>query len=439
MGASGLAAARYLYHAGLPLTVMDSRTAPPELARIQKQLPQARMFLGRLDASELNTAVQLVVSPGVSLDTDKIAEALAKGVPVLGEVELFARVMRAQVIAITGTNGKSTVTAMLGQMIERAGITVAVGGNLGPPALELLEYQPTPTMYILELSSFQLETLESLRPIAAGILNIAPDHLDRYRSFEDYRMAKMRIIKGASCVVINVDDPWLHPLAKERKCIGFTGGIPTSTQFGLREINNSIWLCHGERPLIREAEIRLPGRHNTLNVLAALALGHAASIPMVPMCEIAREFVGLAHRCELVAMRNGVRWFNDSKGTNVGATVAAVEGLAHLGPITLIAGGVIKEPELSPLLHATRGRVEKAVLLGRDASLLEALFTEKLEVRRVGSLREAVTCAREITSPGSSVLLSPAAASFDMFKDYKERGELFARYVQELGCASANS
>ena len=439
MGASGLAAARYLHHAGLPLTVMDSRTAPPELARIQKQLPQARIFLGKLDTNELNAAVQLVVSPGVSLNTDEIAGALAKGIPVLGEVELFARAVRAQVIAITGTNGKSTVTAMLGKMIERAGITVAVGGNLGPPALELLEYQPTPMMYVLELSSFQLETLESLRPITAGILNIAPDHLDRYNSFEDYRMAKMRIIKGASCVVVNADDPWLRPLAKERGCVSFTSGVPASIQFGLREIDDDIWLCHGEHFLMRETEIRLPGRHNTLNVLAALALGHTASIPTEPMCEIAREFVGLAHRCELITVRHGVRWFNDSKGTNVGATVTAVEGLAHLGPITLIAGGIIKEPDLSPLLHVAQRWVDKVVLLGRDASLLEALFTQALEVRRVYSLREAVTCAEEMTSPGGSVLLSPAAASFDMFKDYKERGELFARYVRELECASANS
>ncbi|MCH9673667.1 MAG: UDP-N-acetylmuramoyl-L-alanine--D-glutamate ligase [Gammaproteobacteria bacterium] len=431
MGVSGFAAARYLYDAGLDLTIMDSRDEPPNLDEIHALLPNAEVRLGGFDAQVLADAVQLVMSPGVSLQTTEIASALEAGVPVLGEIELFARAVRQPVIAITGSNGKSTVTAMLGEMIARSGREVAVGGNLGTPALELLASSSEAATFVLELSSFQLETLRSLRPIAAALLNVAPDHLDRYDSFEAYRDAKARITLGAEVVVINGDDPWLCELVADRKHIRFTAKEPSEGEFGLRDRDGELWLCFGDDWLMAQSDVRLAGLHNTMNVLAAFALGSAAGIAFAPMCEVAREFAGLAHRCELIAEHDGVRWINDSKGTNVGATVAAIDGLASLGPITLIAGGLIKEPNLQPLREAAIGTVAQVILIGRDAPVLAELFDDVATQSRAASMKEAVSCAARVTSSGGTVLLSPAAASFDMFDSYAARGESFAREVKE--------
>ncbi|MEM7250447.1 MAG: UDP-N-acetylmuramoyl-L-alanine--D-glutamate ligase [Pseudomonadota bacterium] len=429
LGTSGLAAVRHLHRYGIPLSVVDSREAPPELSSMTSQLPDTPVACGGFDEEELRHAVQIVLSPGVSPEESAIASARNAGVPILGEVELFARMVRQDVIAITGSNGKSTVTALLGEMMWRAGINVAVGGNLGPPALELLDNEGP---CVVELSSFQLETLESLRPIAAAILNVAPDHLDRYPSFEAYRDAKARIINGAKCVVYDADDPWLKAQCQGPSSIGITRGKPASDQFGLDSTSADSWLMFGSRRLMRESEIRLVGRHNTLNVLAALALGHVAGIPLEPMCEAARTFAGLPHRCELVATYRGVRWFNDSKGTNVGATVAAIEGLSDLGDITLIAGGIIKEPDLKPLAEAVSARVANVILFGRDAEQLSGVLSDHAPSHRVESLERAVELAHRLVAPAGCVLFSPAAASFDMFDNYAARGVAFTDLVREL-------
>ena len=429
LGDTGLACARHLHAHGVDVALSDSRPSPPREAEARRAFPEAEMRLGGFDREWFEGAVELVLSPGVSPGEPAVAAAARRGVPVLGEVELFARVARAPVVAVTGTNGKSTVCAWVHAMAEAAGRRPALGGNFGPPALSLVEREPD--LHVVELSSFQLETTRSLRPRTAALLNVSPDHLDRHQGFEDYRAAKARVFRGAEAAVVGRDDPWLENLgihlAREgTRVISFTAERPRKGEYGIVGDGAGTWLARGTERRYPVAHLALPGRHNALNALAAMAIADDLGIDTRAIDGALRAFRGLAHRCEPVASTGGVRWYDDSKGTNVGATVAAVGGFDV--PLVLIAGGDGKGADFEPLGRALReaaGRIRKVVLIGRDAPAIRSLVEGHVPVASAGTMAEAVAQAREAARPGDAVLLSPACASWDMYGDYRERGRDF--------------
>ncbi len=434
LGKTGLSCARFLTRQGIRVAITDTRMEPPGLEELREELPDTALFLGGFGADVFKAAEQIIVSPGVSVAEPLIQDALGRGVPVIGDIELFARAVQAPVVAVTGSNGKSTVVSLLGEMASYAGWRTAVGGNLGEPALDLLHEDNR--CYVLELSSFQLETTHSLEPRAAAVLNVSPDHMDRYASVDEYAAAKARIYQGAEVAVINRDDPRVQAMAGTAgKDVGFTLGVPSASDYGLVERNGETWLCQGERHLIPVAELQLQGSHNIANALAALALGEAAGLPVTAMLQGLRQFRGLSHRSQLVRTRRGVRWYNDSKGTNPGATLAALEGLHSAngeGRAVLIAGGEGKGADFSVLAPAVELACRAVVLIGRDAPLLEAVLRDRAPLHRAESLEQAVMMAAELTRPGDHVLLSPACASFDMFRNFEHRGDVFAAAVREL-------
>jgi UDP-N-acetylmuramoylalanine--D-glutamate ligase len=389
------------------------------------------VFLGPFDAKLLASAGRLIVSPGVSRATPAIVAAAAEGAEVIGDIELFARDVQAPVVAITGSNGKSTVTTLVGEMAVASGVQALVGGNLGRPALELLE-QPA-ELFVLELSSFQLETTQSLRAAVACVLNLSPDHMDRYPSIEAYAAAKARIFAGAGVGVFNADDPMVAAMPGADDRWHFTlGESHDDKQFGIVAIDGEAYLCRGERPLLAVKELYLPGRHNRGNALAALAIGTALGLDMTAMLSVLRQFRGLPHRTEFVAERDGVRWYNDSKGTNVGATVAAIDGL-DLGDASrtvLIAGGECKDADFTPLGEVLGRCVRALVLIGRDAPRIADVTPASVAVRWADSMDAAVEAAAALARPGDRVLLSPACASFDMFAGFEQRGDRFVAAVQ---------
>ena len=433
LGDTGLACARHLHAHGVDVALSDSRPSPPREAEARRALPGVEMRLGGFDREWFEEAVELVLSPGVSPHEPTVAAAAGRGVPVLGEVELFARMARAPVVAVTGTNGKSTVCAWVHAMAEAGGRRSALGGNFGPPALSLLERDPD--LYVIELSSFQLETTRSLRPRIAALLNVSPDHLDRHRGFEDYRAAKARVFRGAEVAVAGRDDPWLEDLGTRlgregTRVIALTAERPREGEYGIVGDGDGAWLARGAERRVPVAALPLPGRHNALNALAAMAIADDLGIDGAAIDGALRTFRGLAHRCEPVACAGGVRWYDDSKGTNVGATVAAVNGFDV--PLVLIAGGDGKGAEFEPLGRALResgGRVRMVVLLGRDAPAIRSLVEGHVPVVSAATMAEAVARAREAAQPGDAVLLSPACASWDMYGDYRERGRDFRAEV----------
>jgi UDP-N-acetylmuramoylalanine--D-glutamate ligase len=349
----------------------------------------------------------------------------------MGDIEMFARQVNAPVIAISGSNGKSTVTTLVGEMARQAGLKVAVGGNIGTPALDLLAQQAE--LYALELSSFQLELLQSLKPLAATVLNVSPDHMDRYRDVEHYSQVKQHIYHNCKVAVINRDDARVSQMTTGQRLIsGFTLGEPAAGDFGLREFDGEVWLCKGGKKLLAESELKLGGRHNTANALAALALGEAANIDVDDMLATLLRFTGLPHRTQWVRERDGVSWYNDSKGTNVGATLAAIEGMQVKNKLILIAGGLGKGADFSPLKNAVRDKVRLVVLIGQDAAKIEQALEDVVPVMLASSMQEAVHIADDLSHPGDCVLLSPACASFDMFRGFEHRGEVFMRAVEAL-------
>lgn len=434
LGKSGLACARFLARGNEPVVIVDNRAAPPELDTLKRELPNSTLHLGSFDPDVLCGAGELVVSPGVSLDEPAIRRAMRRGVPVLGEIELFARAATAPVVAITGSNGKSTVTALVGEMGRADAVDVRVGGNLGPPALDLLRGE-APGMFVLELSSFQLETTSSLRPFVAAILNVSLDHIDRHGSMDAYIQAKARILSGDGAIVLNLDDPNLSQMMYPgRRIIGFTTGRPPNTGFGLVKDAETTWLASADALVMRTDELGIAGLHNIANALAAVAIGSAVGLSMEAMRAALSRFSGLPHRCQLVTVASGVRWYNDSKATNVGATVAAIKGLGERGNLLLIAGGDGKGADFSPLRDAARGRVRVAVLIGRDATLIENALDDATEVVRAEGMDGAVALARARAQCGDAVLLSPACASFDMYGGYEERGDVFEQLARGGAC-----
>ncbi|MCW8955869.1 MAG: UDP-N-acetylmuramoyl-L-alanine--D-glutamate ligase [Gammaproteobacteria bacterium] len=431
LGVTGLSVARYLTAKGQPVVIADSRAIPPGIEQCQQQLPEVPVMTGEFDPVLFENASQLIISPGVALTESVIQQAMKKGIEVIGDIELFAREVKAPVIAITGSNGKSTVTTLMGEMAKQAGIQVAVGGNIGVPALDLLDDEVE--LYVLELSSFQLETLRSLKPVAATVLNLSADHQDRYDSFMDYARAKARIFTGAETVVVNRDDEHvMQTAARLNHVTGFTLQQPQPGDYGLSVQNGEIWLCRGTEKLIKESELKLGGRHNTANVLAALAMGEAANIARPMMLKAIEGFTGLPHRTQWVAETNGVSWFNDSKGTNVGATLAAIEGLTDGKNLILIAGGLAKDADFSVLKPAVATKVKQMILIGQDAGQIELALAGVVEIHHAESMQQAVQMAAELADAGDSVLLSPACASFDMFKGFEHRGEVFMAAVEAL-------
>lgn len=435
LGATGLSCARFLAAQGVEVAITDSRANPPGLDVLQKELPDTAVFVGGFETSAFERADVLLLSPGVSLREPLVAEARARGAEVLGDVELFARLVNVPVIAITGSNGKSTVTTLVGAMARAAGRKVAVGGNIGTPVLDLLD--EAHDLYVLELSSFQLETTRSLEAVAATILNISEDHMDRYASLADYTAAKARIFHGSGVLIVNRDDArvtaTLEMLAGGRRLIHFGLQVPVAGDFGICQNKGEDWLCLGHEmgaeALLAVAKLRIRGRHNLANALAALALGQAAGLPMAAMLEVLRDFAGLAHRCQWLGEYRGVNWYNDSKATNVGAAIAAIRGV-EAEKIVLIAGGQGKGQDFTPLAEPLRQRVRAVVLLGEDAELIETIVPESLSVCHAQSMAEAVKLAAQVAQAGDAVLLSPACASLDMFRGFEQRGEAFMQQVE---------
>lgn len=432
LGKTGLACARYLAMGEEPFVIVDSRDEPPGLEELMRELPDAVCHLGGFKPELFSVASRLLVSPGVPLDEPAIKAASHAGVEVLGDIELFARNAEAPVVAITGSNGKSTVTSLVGEMAEQAGRAVLVGGNIGTPALELLQ-QPTPDLYVLELSSFQLELTQSLNARAAVVLNVSDDHLDRHGSLANYAAIKQRIYRGEGVMVINADDPRVVAMIEPgREVVRFGLGEPADdSDFGIISEGERSWLSEGSKKLLETCELRIPGRHNQANALAALALGKSIGLPMAAMLEKLRQFPGLAHRCQWVTERNGVNWYNDSKGTNVGATQAALEGMPG-NKVVLIAGGEGKGADFSVLRQVVARRARAVVLIGRDAPLIEQALQGTIPFVHAADMVDAVSEADRLAEPGDAVLLSPACASFDMFANYQARGEAFVTAVRGL-------
>ena len=429
LGVTGVATARYLAERGVDVTVIDNRAAPPGLAELRNSHPDLTVILESEDPRWLEGVGQVVLSPGLALDSPIAAQARELDIPVVGDIELFARDVTAPVLAITGSNGKSTVVTLLERMLSATGLDVAAGGNLGPPALQLLE--ETAELYLLEISSFQLETTESLVPDAAVVLNISPDHLDRHGNLAEYAALKAKLLRAAKCAVFNWDDPLVREMAHgHRQAIPFSVRAAPVDGYGIVEHQGERWLAREREPLLPVAAMHMPGAHNEANALAALALASVMDRDLAPQLAALQAFTGLPHRCQWVGERYGVTFINDSKGTNVAASVAALEGLQ--GPFVLIAGGQSKGADFRPLAASARGKLVGAVLIGEASGRLETVFSDVCPTRVAGDMGAAVDLAAEFATSGTTILLSPACASLDMFVDYADRGDAFIAAVQGL-------
>lgn len=436
LGDTGFSAVRWLREQGASVRVADTRPDPPQGERMIRIYPEVEFHFGPFVRPVFDGVDLVVASPGVPLAEPEVAAALARGQRVVGDVELFARTVQSwkippRVVAITGANGKSTVTTMVGRMVESAGLSVATIGNIGTPVLDVLSPDDRKEVYVLELSSFQLETTHHLDLVAGTVLNITEDHLDRYPDMAAYTAAKARIFMHCRHRILNREDS--RSLAM---------GVPGSITFGLDEPAgpldwglvaqpDGLWIQQGSDPVMPLRDLSLPGRHNAANAMAALALCDALEVPREGALKGLREFRGLPHRVEPVATVHGVTYFDDSKGTNVGATVAALKGMTQ--PVVLIAGGEGKGQDFAPLGEAVRDHARGVVLIGRDARILEqALQGSGVPVGMATSLEEAVHIASRMAQPGDGVLMSPACASFDMFRNYLHRAEVFVAEVHAL-------
>jgi UDP-N-acetylmuramoylalanine--D-glutamate ligase len=429
LGMTGLSVVRYLHKLGESMVVVDSRDMPPALNEFKQEFADVPLHTGQFDSKLFVKAQRIVVSPGVPLSDPALQQARDSGIEVTGDIDLFAHEVDAPVVAITGSNGKSTVTTLLTLMASRAGFNAIAGGNIGLPVLDLLH--DSKDLYVLELSSFQLETLHRLPMAAAVVLNVSADHMDRYVDINAYAMSKQVIYENATHAIINRDDPYVRRmLPHQQGSIGFTLGKPGNNDFGLCEKDGEQYLCTADKLLLNTTELKIRGQHNYANALAALALGSSINLPMKAMLEALREFPGLEHRTQWVAEINGVNWFNDSKGTNVGATLAAIDGLP--GKHVLIAGGQGKGADFSPLREIAEQRLRAVVLFGEDAEKIAQALDRVVPIEFAADLEQAVGLAAGLAQQGDNVLLSPACASFDMFKGFAHRGEVFMKAVREL-------
>jgi UDP-N-acetylmuramoylalanine--D-glutamate ligase len=458
LGETGLAMAKWLAGRGAKLRMADTREHPPGADEVQALLPAAEIHLGAWRDAVFQGVDLIAISPGLPREIPQVQRALARGVPVVGDVELFARSLpqadtsrrRPRILAITGTNGKTTVTSLAGALCRAAGLDVEVAGNISPAVLDALARREAAISnggkpaqaWVLELSSFQLESTESLAADAATMLNLSEDHLDRHAGMDEYGAAKQRIFQGTGVQVLNRDDPASLAMALPgRRVISFGLDAPGGEDdFGLVLVNGERWLARGTTALVAAKDLRIAGLHNTANALAALALAHAIGLPVSgergqPLLQALKNFRGLPHRVELVRELDGVRYYDDSKGTNVGSTVAALKGLGGHGEakVVLIAGGEGKGQDFSPLREPVSTAARWVILIGRDAPLIEkSLAGVRVPVERAVSMEAAVQRAAALAHAGDAVLLSPACASFDMFRNYKHRGESFSAAVRAL-------
>lgn len=428
LGVTGLSVVRYLHELGERVLVADSRDIPPSMKILKEEFPDIELHTGEFNAEIFTSARRIIVSPGVPMSETVLQKAKEKGIEIIGDIDLFAHEVTAPVVGITGSNGKSTVTTLLAEMAKCAGLNVAMGGNIGVPVLDLVKDEHE--LYVLELSSFQLETLQSLPMQTAVVLNISPDHLDRYDSLNSYVMSKHEIYRNAKVCIVNRDDQLAsgQSFACE-KVIGFTLHQPINNDFGLCEYEGASWLCRGDVRLLKVDEIKIKGRHNVANVLAALAMGTVLKIPQQFILEAIRNFSGLEHRVQWVAEKHGVNWYNDSKATNVGASIAAIEGLP--GMHVLIAGGEGKDADFTPLHDVAKKHLRAVVLIGHDAEIIESALEGVVPVVHADDMRDAVIRSIELAQAGDNVLLSPACASFDMYRNFEHRGQVFIEAVRE--------
>lgn len=433
LGDTGLACARYLQKQGVPFAITDSRKEPPHLKAFLEAFPQVDYHVGDFSEKLLDQATEIVLSPGVALKEPVIAKQVAKQKSIVGDIELFARAVKKPVIGITGSNGKTSVTTLMGLMVNQTGKKATVCGNIGDPVLDMLNAQ-VPDFYVIELSSFQLETTYSLHPATSTILNISPNHLDRYTGLQAYLEAKQRIYLNCQAPVVNDDESHIwKDLSFKQSPIKFSIQDKANGDFYLKN-QGELFLMHRDKKLIAVKELKLQAQHHLKNALAGLALGSAIELPMAPMLEVLRNFSGLPHRCQWVRNFHGVDYFNDSKGTSIGATEAALTSLGQSkkGKLILIAGGQSKGVDFAPLQTPVKKYVDQLILIGEDAPLLEKALQGIAPIAHAKSMDDAVAQATHLAKSGDIVLLSPACASFDMFKNYKHRGETFAQIVESL-------
>lgn len=430
LGMTGLSCIDYLLKQGESVVAMDTAVAPSGYDKLRAKHPDLPCFLGGLDAASLQAADEIVLSPGVPPQTPLLQ---ACGKPLIGDIELFARANNKPVYAITGSNGKTTVTALLAAMVEQAKSKVVVAGNMGVPVLDHL--RDDAAAYVLELSSFQLDTTPSLTTRAAVVLNISPDHLDRYASLDEYLAAKQRIYQHCEYPIVNLDEQhiWL-PLQLERTIRFSINPSADYADYGVRMSRGKLYLAHGCENLLPVERLALHGEHNWQNALVALIIAKLMGLPFEAILAVLRDFPGLPHRCQRVRTINGVTWYNDSKGTNIGATATAINsiGKATSGKLILLAGGLGKGADFQTLQSCLRQQVSQAILFGQDAPLLAQAWQPATTVSRVNSLEEAVKLAHDKATAGDSVLLSPACASFDMFTGFEDRGNQFMTFVKAL-------
>lgn len=430
LGATGLSVARYMQRNGIEARYVDSRNEPPGASELCELIADAEMVFGKTPKKWLKKTSRIFVSPGIADNDAYLKAARDAGVEVLSDIELFVRDVDAPFVAITGSNGKSTVTTLLALMCESAGVTGYAGANLGMPALDLLT-KDKPDYYILELSSFQLQRTRNLPAKVAVLLNISADHLDWHTSVDEYRDAKYRIFAEAEAAVINRDDDAIEQQLSEKiQRVSFGLDEPDTDQYGLREEDGQLFLARGEQILLAVEDVAMVGAHNLENSLAALAAGELIGLDMSSMLQVLNQFSGLPHRMQSVARIDGVHYINDSKATNVGASIASVQSLS--GPVILIAGGQSKGGDLDQLASVTCGQLRTAVLIGDDAPLLEEAFSELTPTHCVADMQMAVAYAKELAEVGDTVLLAPACASFDQYESFTARGEDFCRLVEAL-------
>lgn len=425
LGMTGLSCVDFFMARGVTPRVMDTRVAPAGLDK----LPEAvERYVGGLNEDWLLTADLIVASPGIALAHPSLSAAADAGVEIVGDIELFCREAQAPIIAITGSNGKSTVTSLVGEMAKAAGLNVGVGGNIGLPALMLLD--PERELYVLELSSFQLETTSSLRAAAATILNVTEDHMDRYPlGLQQYRAAKLRVYENARACIVNADDALTMPVrGADDRCVSF--GVDVG-DYHLNRQQGETWLRVKGEKVLNVKEMKISGQHNYSNALAALALADAAGLPRASSLKALTTFTGLAHRFQLVLEHNGVRWINDSKATNVGSTEAALNGLHLDGTLYLLLGGDGKSADFTPLSRYLTGDNVRLYCFGRDGAQLAALRPDVAV--QTETMEQAMRQIAPQVVAGDMVLLSPACASLDQFKNFEQRGDIFARLAKELG------
>lgn len=431
LGITGLSVIRFLSNYGYQLAIADSREKPPGLETVREEFSDLALFLGSFQKPVFENADLIVVSPGVPTSIPEIQKAEKLGIPVIGDIELFVRVANVPIVAITGSNGKSTVTTLIGEVAEANGLYVGIGGNLGKPALELLDEKVQ--LYILELSSFQLETTFSLEPHIAVVLNISPDHMDRYENIDHYAGVKAGIYERAEWGIYNLDDDYVCNMPKTERHMGFSlRDVSDPGVFSYQ--HDSEWFIYEGNQVMSANTLRIQGKHNYANVLAVLAMVKILELDLDLSLKVIGEFAGLPHRTEFVAEIDQVTWINDSKATNVGSCIASLQGLSCKGEgkIVLIAGGECKDANFDSLIPVVSQCARSVVLIGRDAEYLESLLKPYVPVVRSTDMEQAVNDAAKLALPGDQVLLAPACASFDMFKNYEHRGAVFAANVRGL-------